>query len=346
MAEHVVEPAPGEPVHRRRDAAAAAELGRDHELALVLGLDGQEAVAVDVDVEVVPVAAPRLHPLEHRLPLRGVVDDVHVRAGQEPGAAPAGVHVDHDVREREQDAREVVGELLVRRAVGAAGERAVEVRAGGPVARVRLRRGRGEHGDHDHAARDLLGLQLLEQPQRGDLALVLVAVVPGEHEDGRPLAVRDRPDVDERARPARRVRDLREREVPDLLAGGGEVDRAGDGSGSCGDLRSAARRAGSKHSGGACCNDHSGSPVAASSARSASRVIGSPTNAKPLALRDERAGAHAEEEARPLGQDLDRRLRRRVERPDARDRLSALDRLARHRRAPRRSRSRVLSSGP
>ena len=72
------------------------------------------------------------------------------------------------------------------------------------------------------------GCELLEQPQRGDLALVLVAVVSGEDEHGRPLAVRDRRDVDERARPAGGVRDLREREVPDLLAGRGEVDRAGD----------------------------------------------------------------------------------------------------------------------
>ncbi len=108
---------------------------------------GQQAGAVDVDVEEVPVAVPRLHALEHRLALRGVVDDVHVRARQEPGAAPAGVHVDHDVGEREEHAREVVGELLVRRPVGAAGERAVEVRARRPVARVRLRRRGREHRD-------------------------------------------------------------------------------------------------------------------------------------------------------------------------------------------------------
>ena len=75
---------------------------------------------------------------------------------------------------------------------------------------------------------DLLRLQLLEQPQRRDLALVLVAVVAGEHEHGRPLAVRDRGDRDEGARPAAGVRDLRERELADLLAGRGEVDRAGD----------------------------------------------------------------------------------------------------------------------
>ena len=61
----------------------------------------------------------------------------------------------------------------------------------------------------------LLGLQLLQQAQRRDLALVLVAVVPAEHEHGRPVAVPDRGDVDVRARPAGGVRDLREREMPD-----------------------------------------------------------------------------------------------------------------------------------
>ena len=86
----------------RRDAAAAAELGRDHDLALVLGLDGQEAGAVDVDVEEVEVAVPGLHALEHRLALHGVGDDVHVRARDEPGGAPAGVHVDDHVCEREE----------------------------------------------------------------------------------------------------------------------------------------------------------------------------------------------------------------------------------------------------
>ena len=113
--EHVREAAPGEPVHGLGHAAAAAELGRDHDLALVLRLDRQQAVAVHVDVEEVEVGVPGQHPLEHRLALRGVVDDVHVRAGHEPGGAAARVHVDHDVGHREQDTREVVGELLVRR---------------------------------------------------------------------------------------------------------------------------------------------------------------------------------------------------------------------------------------
>ena len=114
--QHVVEPAPREPIDVRRNAAAAAELGRDHDLALVLCLDGQQPGAVDVDVEEVEVAVPGLHPLEHRLALHGVGDDVHVRARNEPGGASAGVHVDDDVCEREEHPREVVGELLVRQA--------------------------------------------------------------------------------------------------------------------------------------------------------------------------------------------------------------------------------------
>ncbi len=218
MAEDVREPAPREPVHGCRDTAAAPELGGDHELSLALGLDGEQSGAVDVDVEVVPVRVPGLHALEHRPALDGVVDDVHVRAREEPGAPAAGVHVDDDVGQREEHARQVVGELLVRRPVGAPGERAVEVRARRPAPRVRLGRLDREHRDHDDPARDPLRLEPLQEPHRRDLALVLVAVVAGEHEDRRPVAVRNLADVDERARPAGGVVDLREGEVADLLA--------------------------------------------------------------------------------------------------------------------------------
>ncbi len=228
VAEDVREPAPREPVHGCRNTAAAPELGGDHELPLALGLDREQPGAVHVDVEVVPVRVPGLHALEHRPALDGVVDDVHVRARDEPGAPPAGVHVDDDVGHREEHARQEVGELLVRRPVGAPGERAVEVRARRPAPRVRLRRLDREHRDHDDPPRDPLRLEPLEQAHRGDLALVLVAVVAGEHEDRRPVAVRDLPDVDERARPAGGVVDLREGEVADLLARRGEVDRAAD----------------------------------------------------------------------------------------------------------------------
>ena len=75
----------------------------------------------------------------------------------------------------------------------------------------------------------LLGLELLDEPQRGDLALVLVAVVAARDEHRRAVAVRDRRDRDEAVGPAAGVRDLRVLQAPDLLAGRGEVDRAGDG---------------------------------------------------------------------------------------------------------------------
>src|SRR5581483_5764446 len=74
----------------------------------------------------------------------------------------------------------------------------------------------------------LLRLELAHEPQRRDLALVLVAVVPARHEHGRAVAVADRRDRDEAVRPAARVRDLRELEASDVLARRGEVDRAGD----------------------------------------------------------------------------------------------------------------------
>jgi len=62
----------------------------------------------------------------------------------------------------------------------------------------------------------------------GPTVLVLAGNHGDEYEDGRPVAAGDRRDVDEGAGPAGGVRDLREREVPDLLARRREVDAAGD----------------------------------------------------------------------------------------------------------------------
>ena len=69
---------------------------------------------------------------------------------------------------------------------------------------------------------------VVDEPQRRDLPLVLVAVVAARDEHGGAVAVRDRRDRDEAVRPAAGVRDLRVLEAPDLLAGRREVDRAGD----------------------------------------------------------------------------------------------------------------------
>ena len=52
--------------------------------------------------------------------------------------------------------------------------------------------------------------------------------LPPRDEHRRPVAVRDRRDRDEAVGPAAGVRDLRELQPADLLAGRGEVDRAGD----------------------------------------------------------------------------------------------------------------------
>ena len=143
---------------RRRDAPPPPSSVVITSLPWFSASTGRSPVPFDVDVEEVAVGVPGLHPLEHRPPLRGVGDDVHVRARDEPGAPPAGVHVDHHVGEREEDARQEVGELLVRRPVRPAGERAVEVRAGRPVARVRLGGGGREDRHDDHAAVHHLGL--------------------------------------------------------------------------------------------------------------------------------------------------------------------------------------------
>jgi hypothetical protein len=72
-------------------------------------------------------------------------------------------------------------------------------------------------------------VDLLDEPHRRDLALVLVAVVAARDEDRGAVAVRDRRDRDEAVRPAAGVRDFRVLQTPDLLPGRGQVDRRGDG---------------------------------------------------------------------------------------------------------------------
>src|SRR5262245_41539726 len=144
-------------------------------------------------------------------------------------------------------------ELFVCGPVDPARERAVEVDAVRPQARARARGFGREARDHDDPARHLLRTQVLQQLEAGDLALVLAAVVPSHDERGRAVAARGRGARDALVRPAAGVRRLRDLETPDLASRGAEVDRALD--------RMAAH---------------------APSARSASRVIGSPTNAMPF----------------------------------------------------------------
>jgi hypothetical protein len=97
------------------------------------------------------------------------------------------VHVDDNVREREEDGREEVRELLVGRAVRVARERAVEVDAVRPEPRVRARGvGRGT-GDDDQPAGDVVRFGLARQAQGGDLTLRLVTVDPADDERRRAL---------------------------------------------------------------------------------------------------------------------------------------------------------------
>ena len=138
VAQHVRQAAPRELVHGARDQPGAPELRRDDRLAL--RLRDRREVVVAGGVEEVDVRVPGLHRVEHRLALRGVVDGAHVRAGDDPRPAAARVHLDDHLDEREEHGREEVREHLVGRPVGPAGERAVEVRARRPEARVRLRR--------------------------------------------------------------------------------------------------------------------------------------------------------------------------------------------------------------
>ena len=139
MAKHVREPARRDPVGGRGDLAAAAELGRDDDLPLLLGLADEEPAPGDVDVDEVDVGVPGEHAGGHLPPLLGILDPVHLRPGRADRRTASAVHVDDDVRSRKEEPRAEVGELLVGRPVRIARERAVEVRAGRPEPRVGAR---------------------------------------------------------------------------------------------------------------------------------------------------------------------------------------------------------------
>ncbi len=212
--------------------AAAAELGRDDDLPLPLGLADEQPRARDVDVDEVVVGAPGEHRVDHRAPLGRIVDPVHLRPRRAEATAPARVHVDDDVGEREEDRGEEVRELSVGRPLRVARERAVEVDAVRPEPRVRTR-GLGRGAGHDEQPPgDVVRLGLSREPERGDLPLRLVAVHPSDHERRRPLGrPGDRDDRDEEMRPAAGVVRPRQLQPADLLAGRLEVDRAMDGRG-------------------------------------------------------------------------------------------------------------------
>ena len=128
--------------------------------------------------------------------------------------------------------REEVGELLVRRPVEAAGERAVEVRAATARCACSPCEARGrDHRDHDRSR----PRHLRRARSRGRAA----ARRPGPRTRRRGCRPRRAPSARRRSRSSRSGRSCSAQppvfvifgycEAPDLLAGGGQVDRARDG---------------------------------------------------------------------------------------------------------------------
>ena len=79
--QHVVQTVLRQPMHRGRDRLAASHLGRDHDLALPLGLDRQQPAAGDVGVQERKVASPRPASRRPSAAAAAVVDQVHVAQG-------------------------------------------------------------------------------------------------------------------------------------------------------------------------------------------------------------------------------------------------------------------------
>ena len=147
------------------------------------------------------------------------------RARHEIHAASAGVDIDDDVAHREEHRREVMRDLARDRALGLAGKGAIHVHAiERREARRGARRGQVQRRDEDDAAVDLLRLQFPRELHRRDLPLVLVAVVPAEHEHRRPLPARDDGDRHHDIRPAAEIVGVGNLEEALLFAGRVEIE--------------------------------------------------------------------------------------------------------------------------
>ena len=89
----------------------------------------------------------------------------------------------------------------------------------------------GQDRYHDHAPRHLLRLQFLQEAHGRHLPLILVTMVACQHQHSGSLALGNTADMNERAGPAGRVRDLVDAQMTDLFAGGMQINAAGNGSG-------------------------------------------------------------------------------------------------------------------
>src|SRR5699024_1121295 len=88
-----------------------------------------------------------------------------------------------------------------------------------------------EARDDDDPARDVLCWGVAQEVQRGDLTLVLVAVIAAEHQHRGAIPSGQAAGAHPQAGPAAGVRRARNPEVADLLAGALEVEIGGDRSG-------------------------------------------------------------------------------------------------------------------
>ena len=187
MAQHVPDA-----LVRVRDAApvrafAETELGADGDLALVLGLVGEQARCHLPRVEVDERRVEERCDQQRLRLLRSVGYRMQRGAQRERRLASAGVQVDDDARLREHAARHEVRDAVRQRPSRRAGKCAIHVdvvfgrRA--PVCAVHalslscgIRMTRPPIG---------LGVEVAAEPLHGDLPLVLVAVRAAEHRDAR-----------------------------------------------------------------------------------------------------------------------------------------------------------------
>ena len=127
MDQKVARAAIGDPHASSARRAAAAELGRDEDLAQLLGRGVVHADRVELEQLHAVGRIERLHRGDAALLLLLVRQLVGGSEGKEVEGPAAGMEVEHDVGLRQQKALEVVGDLLGDAAVGAARKDPVQV---------------------------------------------------------------------------------------------------------------------------------------------------------------------------------------------------------------------------
>ena len=235
MGQHPAHAALGDLQDIRHHRAAAAHLGQDRDHILARGGGGRGAVLGAGREHEADRRAEHFHQVIDLLAFlrRAALPAHHGRQIVQRGAA--GMQIDQIVAIGQQHRFDVMRDDRRRRAIGVAGERAVEValvdRRG---AQPGMRGGIVRHRQDDDAALDVLGLERAGQFRQRHLAFVLVAMIARHQQHARTVAILDADHRDRQPAIGGAVHRMGQPQEAGLLAVLGKIERGRDTAGPCG----------------------------------------------------------------------------------------------------------------